>query len=264
MLVCRELGHWSPRSGGFTAPMVSQSELASSPGADAQSKAGSRRPYAAASPERRHTQTQSASGERPQDCRFVARQPRSRLLWYRLPGAEVPNHLGSGDDVAPGWWLRQVSNAQQEGCAIVFYPPWHRQRRGAVAKLATSSATSTPTSPHAGRRSPRPTDRLLGGHSYGRMIITEAGADDRFTQLLYVTSSHAPVPHALHAAARQVAWQQKPVTYFVCTEDLATPAEVQHQRVKADTRLVEFSAGHHRFFHALTRSRKASPPRSTG
>jgi hypothetical protein len=160
--------------------------------------------------------------------------------------------------------LRQVSNAQQEGCAIVFYPPWHRQRRGAVAKLATSSATSTPTSPHAGRRSPRPTDRLLGGHSYGGMIITEAGADDRVTQLLYVTSSHAPVPHALHAAARQVAWQQKPVTYFVCTEDLATPAEVQHQRVKADTRLVEFSAGHHRFFHALTRSRKASPPRSTG
>src|ERR1700733_10174331 len=29
---------------------------------------------------------------------------------------------------------------------------------------------------------------VLCGHSYGGMIITEAGADDRVTQLLYVTS----------------------------------------------------------------------------
>ena len=34
---------------------------------------------------------------------------------------------------------------------------------------------------------------------------------------------------------------EKPATYFVCTEDLATPAEAQRQRVRADTRLVEFS-----------------------
>lgn len=29
---------------------------------------------------------------------------------------------------------------------------------------------------------------VLCGHSYGGMIITEAGADDRVAQLLYVTS----------------------------------------------------------------------------
>jgi pimeloyl-ACP methyl ester carboxylesterase len=45
----------------------------------------------------------------------------------------------------------------------------------------------------------------------------------------------------------QIAWQHKPATYFVCTEDLSTPADVKRRRVKADTRLVEFSAGHHPF-----------------
>jgi pimeloyl-ACP methyl ester carboxylesterase len=143
---------------------------------------------------------------------------------------------------------------------------------------------------------------VLCGHSYGGMIITEAGADDRVTQLLYVTSvmpdaaqsqsdvtSGEPAPWlkpgndgtvgvdpdmirefflqdcdetttegALRRltrqsiipftqAPRQIAWQHKPATYFVCTEDLSTPADVQRRRVKADTRLVEFSAGHHPF-----------------
>lgn len=44
---------------------------------------------------------------------------------------------------------------------------------------------------------------------------------------------------------RQIAWQQKSATYFVCAEDLATTAHVQRQRVRANTRLVEFNAGHH-------------------
>jgi pimeloyl-ACP methyl ester carboxylesterase len=143
---------------------------------------------------------------------------------------------------------------------------------------------------------------VLCGHSYGGMIITEAGADDRVTQLLYVTSvmpdagqSQADLVGAEPApwlqpgadgtvgvdpdmirefflqdcdestteqalsrltrqsltpftqAPRQIAWQQKPATYFVCTEDLATPPQAQRQRVKGDTRLVEFSAGHHPF-----------------
>jgi len=48
-------------------------------------------------------------------------------------------------------------------------------------------------------------------------------------------------------APTQIAWQMKPATYFVCTEDLATPAEVQRRRVKDSTRLVEFRAGHHPF-----------------
>jgi pimeloyl-ACP methyl ester carboxylesterase len=143
---------------------------------------------------------------------------------------------------------------------------------------------------------------LLCGHSYGGMIITEAGADDQVTQLLYVTSvmpdvgesqadliGSEPAPwlrpgddgtlgvdpdmirefflqdcdevttdQALGRltrqsltpftqAPRQVAWREKPATYFVCTQDLATPAEVQRRRVRAGTRLVEFSAGHHPF-----------------
>ncbi len=143
---------------------------------------------------------------------------------------------------------------------------------------------------------------ILCGHSYGGMVITEAGADDRVTQLLYVTSVMAdagesqadligsePAPWLQPAddgtvgvdpdmirqfflqdcdettteqavarltrqsltpftqAPRQIAWKHKPTTYFVCTEDLATPAEVQRGRVRADTRVVEFSAGHHPF-----------------
>lgn len=134
------------------------------------------------------------------------------------------------------------------------------------------------------------------------MVITEAGADDRVTQLLYVTSvmpeagqsqaaliGSEPAPWMLPGddgtvsvkpdlirelflqdcdettteealtrltrqaltpftqAPREIAWRQKPTSYFVCTQDLATPAEVQRQRVKENVRLVEFEAGHHPF-----------------
>jgi pimeloyl-ACP methyl ester carboxylesterase len=143
---------------------------------------------------------------------------------------------------------------------------------------------------------------ILCGHSYGGVVITEAGGDDRVTRLLYVTSvmpeagqsqadliGSEPAPWLMpgddgtigvrpdlirefflqdcdestteQALARltrqsltpftqpprQIAWQQKPTTYFVCTEDLATPAEIQRQRVKGNARLVEFRAGHHPF-----------------
>ncbi len=143
---------------------------------------------------------------------------------------------------------------------------------------------------------------VLCGHSYGGVIITEAGADDRVTQLLYVTSvmpdagqsqaeliGSEPAPwlapsedgtvgvvpdmirefflqdcdevtieQALDRLTRQsltpftqpprqIAWQQKPTTYIVCSEDLATPAEVQRRRVRARVRVVEFDAGHHPF-----------------
>ena len=143
---------------------------------------------------------------------------------------------------------------------------------------------------------------VLCGHSYGGMVITEAGADDRVTQLLYVTSvmpragqsqvdliGSEPAPWLLpgddgtvgvqpelirefflqdcdeatteQALARltrqsltpftqpprQIAWQQKPATYFVCAEDLATPAAVQRERVREGVRTVEFPAGHHPF-----------------
>lgn len=143
---------------------------------------------------------------------------------------------------------------------------------------------------------------VLCGHSYGGVIITEAGVDDRVTQLLYVTSvmpdagqsqaeliGSEPAPwlapsedgtvgvhpemirefflqdcdevtieQALDRLTRQsltpftqpprqIAWQQKPTTYIVCSEDLATPAEVQRRRVRAGVRVVEFDAGHHPF-----------------
>ncbi len=143
---------------------------------------------------------------------------------------------------------------------------------------------------------------VLCGHSYGGVIITEAGVDDRVSQLLYVTSvmpdagqsqadliGSEPAPwlapsddgtvgvdpamirefflqdcdevtteQALSRLTRQslapftqpprqIAWQHKPASYFVCTADLATPAEVQRRRVKAGARVVEFDAGHHPF-----------------
>jgi pimeloyl-ACP methyl ester carboxylesterase len=143
---------------------------------------------------------------------------------------------------------------------------------------------------------------VLCGHSYGGMIITEAGADDRVTQLLYVTSvmpdagqsqadltSSEPAPWLLpsddrtvgvradlvrelflqdcdedtteQAVARltrqslapftqpprHIAWKQKPSTYYVCSEDLAIPADVQRRRIRAGTRLVDFHSGHHPF-----------------
>jgi pimeloyl-ACP methyl ester carboxylesterase len=48
-------------------------------------------------------------------------------------------------------------------------------------------------------------------------------------------------------APRQIAWQHKPSTYFVCTDDLATRPEAQRHRLRAGTRIVEFGAGHHPF-----------------
>jgi pimeloyl-ACP methyl ester carboxylesterase len=143
---------------------------------------------------------------------------------------------------------------------------------------------------------------VLCGHSYGGMIITEAGDDERVVQLLYVTSvmpdagqsqgdliGAEPAPwlmpsddgtlgvdpdmvrdfflqdcdeHTTEQAlarltrqsltpftqpAHQAAWQRKPAAYFVCTEDLATPADVQRRRIKANTAMIEFRAGHHPF-----------------
>jgi pimeloyl-ACP methyl ester carboxylesterase len=48
-------------------------------------------------------------------------------------------------------------------------------------------------------------------------------------------------------APRQIAWRQKPATYFVCTEDLATPAAAQRKRARGGARLIDFPAGHHPF-----------------
>ena len=143
---------------------------------------------------------------------------------------------------------------------------------------------------------------VLCGHSYGGVIITEGGAEERVIGLIYVTSvmpdagqsqaeliGSEPAPwlqpaddgtvgvdpdmvrrfflqdcdestsdEAVARLTRQsltpftqppheIAWRQKPASYIVCTEDLATPAQTQHGRVRGDARVVEFSAGHHPF-----------------
>jgi pimeloyl-ACP methyl ester carboxylesterase len=143
---------------------------------------------------------------------------------------------------------------------------------------------------------------VLCGHSYGGMIITEAGMDERVSGLIYVTSvmpdsgqsqgeliGSEPAPwlqpsddgtigvdpdmvrrfflqdcdEATTGAAlsrltrqsltpfsqapRQIAWRHKPATYVVCTDDLATPAQVQRGRVREGARVLEFQAGHHPF-----------------
>jgi pimeloyl-ACP methyl ester carboxylesterase len=45
----------------------------------------------------------------------------------------------------------------------------------------------------------------------------------------------------------RIGWHEKPSTYFVCTEDLAIPAELQRQRASTSARLIDFSSGHHPF-----------------
>jgi pimeloyl-ACP methyl ester carboxylesterase len=195
------------------------------------------------------------------------------------------------------WWSRVASPLADRGIASVAVAlPSCGETDGALGDLHADA--------DACRRAIAEADGpvVLCGHSYGGMVITEAGADDRVTRLLYVTSvmpeagqSQAdligaePAPWLLpgddgtvgvdpalirqfflqdcddattdEALARltrqsllpftqpprQIAWQQKPATYFVCTEDLATPAEVQRRRVKDNVRPVEFQAGHHPF-----------------
>lgn len=143
---------------------------------------------------------------------------------------------------------------------------------------------------------------VLLGHSYGGMVITEAGADERVERLIYLTSVMAdegqsqgellgaePAPWldpsedgtvGVHPdlirefflqdcdeetteaalarltrqsivpftqAPRRIGWRERPATYIVCTEDLATPADVQRARIKDGVRTLEFEAGHHPF-----------------
>jgi pimeloyl-ACP methyl ester carboxylesterase len=208
---------------------------------------------------------------------------------------------------ADWWWSQMTQPLAKLGVATVAVAlPSCGETGGTLGDLYDDA--------HACRQAIAEVDGpiVLCGHSYGGMIITEAGADERVTQLLYVTSvmpdagqsqadliGSEPAPWlrpgedgtvgvdpdmirqfflqdcdetTIEQAVsrltrqsltpftqppRQVAWKQKPATYFVCTEDLATPAEAQRQRVRADTRLVEFSAGHHPFLsrpHAFAES----------
>jgi pimeloyl-ACP methyl ester carboxylesterase len=69
----------------------------------------------------------------------------------------------------------------------------------------------------------------------------EAGVQqalDRLTRQSATPFAHPP----LHTA-----WQHKPPTYFLCTEDLAIPTELQRQRASPRARLIDFPSGHHPF-----------------
>jgi pimeloyl-ACP methyl ester carboxylesterase len=46
---------------------------------------------------------------------------------------------------------------------------------------------------------------------------------------------------------REIAWHSTPSSYIVCTQDLATPAQTQRDRIRPEARRVEFVAGHHPF-----------------
>jgi pimeloyl-ACP methyl ester carboxylesterase len=198
---------------------------------------------------------------------------------------------------AAWWWSKMTEPLNERGIATV-----------AVALPSCGEAGSTLGDLYddvaACREAIRSGDGpvVLCGHSYGGMIITEAGADEQVVGLIYVTSvmpdagqSQAeligaePAPwmqpgedgtvgvdpdmvrrfflqdcdestsdEAVSRLTRQsltpftqppreIAWRQKPATYIICTEDLATSAQTQRQRVREDARLVEFAAGHHPF-----------------
>jgi pimeloyl-ACP methyl ester carboxylesterase len=198
---------------------------------------------------------------------------------------------------AAWWWSRMTQPLAQHGIATHAVPlPSCGETGGTLGDLSDDV--------EACRQAIGEVDGpvVLCGHSYGGMIITAAGAEDRVAQLFYITSvmpdtgqsqadliGSEPAPWMIpgndgtigvdsdmirkfflqdcdevtveQAVARltrqsltpftqpprQIAWRQKPATYFVCTQDLATPAEAQRRRVRDGVRLVEFSAGHHPF-----------------
>jgi pimeloyl-ACP methyl ester carboxylesterase len=198
---------------------------------------------------------------------------------------------------APWWWSRMTEPLANHGIAsVAVLLPSCGEAGDALGDLyadieATRQAIADAEAPVA-----------LCGHSYGGMVITEAGADQHVAQLLYVTSmmpqagqslaelvGSQPTPWmdpgddgtvGVHATivrelflqdcdgatvqealarltrqsatpftqpARKIAWEEKPATYFVCTEDRAIPAQLQRQRATPNARLMDFHSGHHPF-----------------
>ena len=63
-----------------------------------------------------------------------------------------------------------------------------------------------------------------------------AGALERLTRQPLAVFGQAP---------RSVAWREKPSTYVVCSEDRATPPEIQRRHARRAGRVVELPTGHH-------------------
>ena len=198
---------------------------------------------------------------------------------------------------APWWWSQMIEPLAGRGIASVAVPlPSCGESGDSLGDLYADVEASH----HAIAEAEPPV--VLCGHSYGGMVITQAGADQRVSQLLYVTSmmpeagqsladlvgsqptpwmdpgddgtvgvhadivrelflqdcADATVHEALARLTRQsaapfaqpprkIAWQEKPSTYFVCTEDLAIPSEIQRQRANRSARMIDFPSGHHPF-----------------
>jgi pimeloyl-ACP methyl ester carboxylesterase len=198
---------------------------------------------------------------------------------------------------AAWWWSRMTEPLGERGIATLAVPlPSCGETGSTLGDLYDDVA--------ACREAIRSVDGpvVLCGHSYGGVIITEAGADESVVGLLYVTSvmpdvgqsqaeliGSEPAPWLqpgddgtlgvdadmvrrfflqdcdvstsdeavsrltrqsltpFTQPPRQIGWRQKPATYVVCTEDLATPAQAQRQRVREGVRAVDFAAGHHPF-----------------
>jgi pimeloyl-ACP methyl ester carboxylesterase len=198
---------------------------------------------------------------------------------------------------AAWWWSKMITPLAEHGIATAVVP---LPSCGEAGETLGDLYDDVDACRHALAEADEPV--VLCGHSYGGVIITEAGVDHRVTQLLYVTSvmpdtgqsqadlvGSEPAPWMdpsddgtvgvdpgmireyflqdcdevttedavsrltrqsltpFTQPPRQIAWHQKPATYFVCTQDLAIPAQVQRRRVRPGVRVVEFDAGHHPF-----------------
>jgi pimeloyl-ACP methyl ester carboxylesterase len=199
---------------------------------------------------------------------------------------------------ADWWWRRMVGPLGERGIATAAVPLPSCGEAGPELGDLHADAAACRTAIDAADG-----PVALLGHSYGGMVITEAGADERVARLLYLTAmmpdegespaamsgggepdpwldpsddgtigvhpeltrryffqdcDEATTEEALARLTRQslapfaqapsrIGWRERPTTYIVCTEDLATPAEAQRKRVKGDARTVEFEAGHHPF-----------------
>jgi len=198
---------------------------------------------------------------------------------------------------AAWWWHKMTEPLAERGVATLAVPlPSCGEAGPTLGDLYDDVAACREAIRSVGR------PVVLCGHSYGGMVITEAGADERVIGLIYLTSvmpdagqsqgelvGSEPAPWLrpgedgtlgvdpdmvrrfflqdcdsattdeavsrltrqsltpFTQAPREIAWREKPTSYIVCTEDLATPAQAQRQRIREPARAVEFSAGHHPF-----------------